>query len=323
MLFIVEKFFCIQIFVCNKLLSKKIYKFIKYIFIRIKSTKNKLCVQKVVTTQMINTEEDSQDPKESSKEMQIQGVCILGMSLKGEIEIIFQEGIDISLVYTIINSIKSKILNNEEGKIEDNVGSLNAYLLYCYSNQFEKLIALFVDTEEKSLDYSKLDNLTNLLFKKIGINIVNSEIKRIYIKPAKLSRAKGLVGFLALDKTGKLYFSRVQKTRKKISNNVFQIAGFISAILIYSKDLISGEDPELRLEDINLGSHHFYINIKNNVIFAYFIEKHKITENFDKHIHIVVDKFIAKYYNPFITNFKGDISPFQSFDVVMDQYFEI
>lgn len=272
---------------------------------------------------MINTEENSQDSKETSKEIQIKGVCILRMSLKGEIEIIFQEGIDISLVYTIINSIKSKILNNEEGEIKDNIWALNAYLLYSHANQFEKIIALFVDREEKPLDYSKFDNLTNILFKKIGINIVNSDIKRIYIKPAKLSRAKGLVGFLALDKTGKLFFSRVQKNRKKISNNVFQIACFISAILIYSKDLISGEDPELRLEDINLGSHHFYLNIKNNVIFAYFIEKHEITENFDKYIHIVVDKFIDKYYSPHITNFKGDISPFQSFDVVMDQYFEI
>ena len=135
---------------CYNFLSKKIYKFIKYIFISTIGTKNKICVQKVVSTQMINTEENSQDPKESSKELQIQGVCILGMSLKGEIEIIFQEGIDISLVYTIINSIKSKILNNEEGKIKDNSGSLNAYLLYCYSNKFEKLIALFVDIEEKS-----------------------------------------------------------------------------------------------------------------------------------------------------------------------------
>ncbi len=147
--------------------------------------------------------------------------------------------------------------------------------------------------------------------------------KRIYIKSIQFPRAKGLVCFLALDKTGLLYFSKVNKNRKKISKNIFQIAGFISAILIYSKDFISGEDPELRLEDINLGSHHFYVNIKNNVIFAYFIERDKLTENFDKYIHIVVDKFIEKYYYPYITNFKGDVSPFHSFDTVIDQYFEI
>ncbi|MHA2183067.1 MAG: hypothetical protein ACXAAH_16740, partial [Promethearchaeota archaeon] len=120
-----------------------------------------------------------------------------------------------------------------------------------------------------------------------------------------------------------LYFSRVKKNRKKISKNIFQIAGFISAILIYSKDLITGEDPELRLEDINLGSHHFYVSIKNNVVFAYFIEKHEVTENFDRYIHTVIEKFIEKYYNPYIANFKGDLSPFHSFDSVMDQYFEI
>ena len=272
---------------------------------------------------MINTEENSQNFKDSSKDLQIHGVCILEMGSKGEIEVIFQKGIDIALVHHLININRTKILNNEEGEIKDYVGSLNAYLVYCDKNQSDKIIALFVDKEEITNIYSKLDNLTESIFKKIGINTSNLEIKKIWINTAKFPRAKGLVGFLALNKTGILYFSRVKKNRKKISENIFQIAGFISALLIYSKDLISGEDPELRLEDINLGSHHFYVNIKNNVIFAYFIEKHEVTENFDKHIHIVVDKFIEKYYDPYITNFKGDLSPFHSFDTVIDRYFKI
>ncbi|MHA1931095.1 MAG: hypothetical protein ACW96X_01060 [Promethearchaeota archaeon] len=272
---------------------------------------------------MINTEENSQNIKDSSKDLQIQGVCILEMSMNGEIEVIFQKGIDIALVHHIINMNRNRILSNEEGDIKDYVGSLNAYLVYCNKNQSDKIIALFVDKEEVILNYSKLDSLTEILFEKIGITTTNLEIKKICINPVKFLKAKGLVGFLALNKTGILYFSRVKKNRKKISKNIFQIAGFISAILIYSKDLISGEDPELRLEDINLGSHHFYVNIKNNVVFAYFIEKHKVTENFDKYIQLVIEKFVEKYYNPYITNFKGDLSPFHGFDSVIDQYFEI
>jgi hypothetical protein len=272
---------------------------------------------------MINSEENSQGFKNSSKDLQIQGVCILEMGLNGEIEVIFQKGIDIALVHHIININRSRILNCEDGHIEDYIGSLNAYIVYCDKNQSDKIIALFVDKEETILNYEKLDNLTESLFEKIGIYTPNLELKKICIKPVKLPRAKGLVGFLALNKTGILYFSKVKKSRTKISKNVFQIAGFISAILIYSEDLVSGEDPELRLEDINLGSHHFYVNIKNNVIFAYFIEKHEVTENLDEYIHIVVDKFIDNYYNPYITNFKGDLSPFHSFETVIDQYFEI
>jgi hypothetical protein len=272
---------------------------------------------------MINTEENSQNFKNSSKDLQIQGVCILEMGAIGDIEILFLKGIDIALVHHIINTNKNKILYNEEGDIQDYVGPLNAYLVYCNKNQSDKIIALFVGVEEIKNIYSKLDSLAVILFEKIGINTTNLEIKKICINTARFPRAKGLVGFLALNKTGILYFSRVKKDRKKISKNIFQIAGFISALMIYSKDLISGDDPEVRLEDINLGSHHFYVNIKKNVIFAYFIEKHEVTENLDKYIHIVVDKFIDEYYNPYITNFKGDLSPFHSFDAVIDRYFKI
>lgn len=272
---------------------------------------------------MINSTDNNQNIKEPPAGLQIQGICILEMSAIGEIGIIFQRGIDTILVQEIINLNKSKIFNNEEGAIKDYIGSINAYLVYCDSNKGDKIIAIFIDKEVHLLNYPKLDALTEVLFKKIGISTANLEIKKIRINTVKITRDKGLIGFLALDKTGLLYFSKVKKNRKKISKNIFQIAGFISALLIYSKDLISGEDPELRLEDINLGSHHFYLNIKNNVIFAYFIEKHKVTENFDKYIQIVVEKFIEKFYDPYVTNFKGDLSPFHSFEQVIDQYFEI
>ena len=271
---------------------------------------------------MINSEENYQDIEEPSKDLQVQGVCILRMSFLGDIEIIFQKGIDTLQVQKIINSHKSKILNNEEGIIKDYTGNLNPYLVYCDTGLAEKIIAIFINKED-IINYAKFDALTEGLFEKIGISTTNLVIRKIRVNTVKIPRAKGLVGFLALDKTGLLYFSKVNEKRKKISRNIFQIAGFISALLIYSKDLISGEDPEVRLEDINLGSHHFYVNIKKNVIFAYFIEKHKVTENFNKNIHIVVGKFLDKYYNPYVTNFKGDLTPFRSFEAVMDQYFEI
>lgn len=272
---------------------------------------------------MINTEEDYQNFKKPSKALQIQGVCVLEISLGEKIEILFQKGIDVLLVQKLMSSTKSKIINNEECTIEDYIGGYNAYLVYCNISPGDKLVIIFIDKEEKKLNYSKLDYFSKVLFEKIGVNTANLEIKKIYLNTVEIPRAKGLVGFLVLDKTGLLYFSKVQKIRRSMTENIFQIAGFISAILIYSEDLISGVDPELRLEDINLGNHHFFINVKNNVIFAYITETHKTTENFDTYIHIVVNKFIDKYYNPYVTNFKGDLSPFHSFEKVLDQYFEI
>ncbi|MHA2269476.1 MAG: hypothetical protein ACXAB8_16895 [Promethearchaeota archaeon] len=61
---------------------------------------------------MIHTEENTQSFKNSSLDLQIQGVCILEMGKIGEIDVIFQKGMDIALVHHIINKNRSKILNS-------------------------------------------------------------------------------------------------------------------------------------------------------------------------------------------------------------------
>lgn len=136
-------------------------------------------------------------------------------------------------------------------------------------------------------------------------------------------RAKGLIGFLVLDKTGLLYFSKVTKNRTSLAKNIFQIAGFISAILIYSHDLIGSKDAGIKLKDINLGDYHMFFKTKGNLIFTYIVEKHKCTENIEKCMELVVEKFLNTYYYSHVVEFKGDLSPFHCFEMVIDQYFEM
>ena len=136
-------------------------------------------------------------------------------------------------------------------------------------------------------------------------------------------RAKGLIGFLVLDKTGLLYFSKVTKNRTSLEKNIFQVAGFISAILVYSQDLIGGVDAGIKLKDINLGAYHMFFKTKDNIIFAYIVEKHKCTENIEKCMELVVEKFLNTYYYSHVVEFKGDLSPFHCFEMVIDQYFEM
>ncbi|MFX1324121.1 MAG: hypothetical protein ACFE8N_04135 [Promethearchaeota archaeon] len=140
---------------------------------------------------------------------------------------------------------------------------------------------------------------------------------------SEFAKAKGLIGILILDKAGSLFFSKVNKNRLRMAGNIFQIAGFISAIMIYSQDLIGGENQGLKLKDINLGNHHFYICTRKNLIFAYFIEKNRASENINICIQKIIEKFTDKYYFSHILNFKGDLSPFHEFETVVDQYFEI
>lgn len=136
-------------------------------------------------------------------------------------------------------------------------------------------------------------------------------------------RAKGLIGFLVLDSTGLLYFSKVTKNRTILAKNIFQIAGFISVILIYSQDLIGNRESGIKLRDINLGEYHMFFKTKNNLIFSYIIEKHKCSENIEKCMELVVERFLNTYYYSHVVKFKGDLSPFHKFEDVIIQYFEI
>jgi hypothetical protein len=154
--------------------------------------------------------------------------------------------------------------------------------------------------------------------------MINSDDKPLEINmQSDFPKAKGLIGFLVLDKTGLLYFSKVAKNQLNLGRNIFQIAGFISAILIYSHDLIGSEDSGIKLEDINLGNHHLYVCAKGKVIFAYFTEKNRTTGNLKCYIQIIIEKFMDKYYKSQIINFKGDISPFHCFDKILNKYFII
>ena len=132
------------------------------------------------------------------------------------------------------------------------------------------------------------------------------------------NRTKSLVGILILNKTGSLLFSKIDKKRSNITKNIFQIAGFLSAIMIYAKDFIGSKAIELKLENVE-----FHIDTKNGVIFAYLIDKENYNEDTNKRIHIIFNNFLERYYELHIKDFKGDLTPFYNFEKLIDHYFEM
>ncbi|MFX1571877.1 MAG: hypothetical protein ACFFB0_03950 [Promethearchaeota archaeon] len=152
----------------------------------------------------------------------------------------------------------------------------------------------------------------------MGLDTANTDINTISNRVVDIPRAKGLIGILILNKTGSLFYSKVNKKRVNIIKNIFQIAGFLSAMMIYSKDFIGSRELELKLEDVDL-----HIDTKNGVIFAYLIEKENHTEDSNKYIHIIFNDFLERYYDSHIKDFKGDLTPFYSFEEVIDQYFDM
>ncbi len=253
----------------------------------------------------------------------LRGFCISELNVNENLEIIFQKGIGITLTQKIIDLYKETIVKKRQGYIKDNIGNLTIYLQFFHKDPDNKLIIMYIDKIDNVMDFTKLYQLSKKIYNKICSNKFNSDLKKICDNIIRIPKAKGIVGVFIVDKVGFLYFSKINKDRPNMANNNFQIAGFISALLIYSQDFIGGQEYGLKLEDINLGNQQFYIKTKNDVIFAYLVEKVNSSENIKRYMQICVEEFLEKYYLSYIKDFKGDLSPFHEFENVIDQYFEI
>jgi len=272
---------------------------------------------------MLTIKENYQSFESERKIFLIRGFGISELDLNGKINIIFQKGIGITLIRKIIDLYKSRIMNKRQGYIIDNIGSLTIYIQFFNLNQDDKLIITYIDKTDNAMNYTKLYNLSKKIFNQIKLGLPNLKVEKICNEKVQIPQARGLVGLFIVGKAGYLYFSKVNKSRAYIANNSFQIAGFISAILIYSQDCIGGEEYGLELEDIDLGDHQFYVTTKNDVIFAYLVEKINKSENIKRYMLLVVEEFLEKYYSSNVKSFNGDLSPFNDFEKIIDQYFII
>ena len=66
-----------------------------------------------------------------------------------------------------------------------------------------------------------------------------------------------------------------------------------------------------------------FFKTKDSLIFSYVLEKHKCSENIEKCMELVVDRFLNTYYYSHVVEFKGDLSPFHKFEEIFNHYFEI
>ena len=66
-----------------------------------------------------------------------------------------------------------------------------------------------------------------------------------------------------------------------------------------------------------------FLKTKSNVIFAYIVEKPNCSENIKRYMQLIVEEFLYRYYSSYVVEFKGDLTPFHSFEGINDEYFEI
>ncbi|KKM72852.1 hypothetical protein LCGC14_1416360 [marine sediment metagenome] len=208
---------------------------------------------------MIILNENFQNLEHNSQTFQLRGFCISEVNSSGNLEIIFQKGIGITLTQKIIDLYKDKITQKRQGYIKDIIGDLTIYLHFFEKKPENKLVIMYIDKIDNLMNYTKLYHISKQIYNKLCSSISFIDIVNICNKIIKIPKAKGTIGVFIIDKAGFLYFSKINKNRPNMANHNFQIAGFLSAILIYSQDFIGGQEYGLKLEDIDLGGYHLFL----------------------------------------------------------------
>ncbi len=266
---------------------------------------------------MIGLEDNSQESSELPKAIQVLGISLVSLN-KNRYNIVFNRGIHRSLLKDLIHIYRSEILNWKEGKITEQFGLYMVYLhFYTFGNK--KVSIFYISEKDKLVNYEELCSFSKLLVKTYCSKVSSSEISQICREIIPI--VEGVSAFLVINKTGQTLFAKIRKDKNYLLENYIQIGGFLSAVLMFSDEVIGKKTGE-SLKAINFENHQFLITIEEETIFAYLLEQSSQSKTIERYIELLTEEFIELYYDC-LKDFDGDLNQFSSFGAVVENYFSI
>jgi hypothetical protein len=232
--------------------------------------------------------------------------------------IVYSKGIGNSLMNKMVQLYKKEILHKEQGKIIDLIGSYTVYVHF-YKSDYEIIAIFYLNEKDKLVRYEDLCNLSKELIKIKNLNHPISEFDNICKKA--VPSVSGTSALFIISITGHCLFTKIKNDMSYLSENYIQIGGFISAIIMFSNEVVGKHSGEC-LEAISFENHRLYLSVKDGIIFAYLVEKSVKSKNTKRFIELLIEEFFM-IYKDHIKDFNGDLSPFGKFEKVVDKYFII
>ena len=263
---------------------------------------------------------------DSTPPMHLLGVGLIKISdlnAGGTTQILFQKGIGLQLIHTILKLNKDKILAKKKGISIDLISDYTVYIHYFNTDPSEIIVIIYLDNKKSILKFSTYYELSKKLNEVAFSSQCSEDLQEICEYDFIIPKSDSLLAFFVISSAGHLYFSKVSDKNSKLGDFEIQIGGFISALMIFTKEMI-GEGPEVALKYINFGNQQIYLVVKHNVIFSYLVEEKGISKLDKRYMQIVSDEFIElfkDYVDP--KNFRGDLTKFHNFENVVDTYFNV
>ncbi|MHA2289582.1 MAG: hypothetical protein ACXABG_12420 [Promethearchaeota archaeon] len=266
---------------------------------------------------MIELVDNTPELLELPKAVQVLGIGVVSLSTN-RYSIVFNKGISSSLIKDLIHLYRLEILNKKEGKLIDLFGIYTVYIQF-YTLGSEKFTLFYINEKDKLVNYGDICSLSRLFLKIYSSNVSHSKIRQVCNKV--VPSVKGISALFIINSTGHTLFTKFRSDKKRLSDNYIQIGGFLSAILMFSNEVM-GKSAGKSLQAITFENQQFLISIQEGIIFAYIVEDSIRSETRERYIELLKDEFIELFYDC-LTDFNGDLNQFQSFGPVVEQYFSI
>jgi hypothetical protein len=263
---------------------------------------------------MIVLENIYEEPIVFPSSLNLLGVGIVSISDRTH-SIVYSKGINNSLMKMMIQLYKKEILQKKEGKIIDLIGIYTVYVHF-QKLDYEIIAIFYLNEKDKLVKYEDLCTLSKEFFKIINLNLPITEFDEICKKAVPC--ATGISALFIISITGHSLFTKVRKDKEYLSENYIQIGGFISAIITFSNEVV-GKNSGDSLEAISFENQQLFLNVKDEIIFAYLVEKSIKSKNTKRFIELLMEEFYLNY-NDQIKDFNGDLSPYTKFERIVDKY---
>lgn len=263
---------------------------------------------------MIVLEDSIPEIIEDYHPLEMLGLGLVSITPKNH-NIVCYKGMGTPLLNKLIKLYKEEIIEKREGKIIDLLGSFTVYIHF-YEIKREIVAIFYLNEKDKLIKYESLCSLSNILLRCYNLNLSNVELHRVCNKIIPCVR--GISALFIIYSSGHSLFTKINKEKKFLADNYIQVSGFISAILAFSKEVI-GEESGGSLKAINFENERFFVHVKDNIIFAYLINKKNESKHLKRFIELIADEFLERFDNN-LKDFNGDVTPFSEFESVIDNY---
>ena len=237
----------------------------------------------------------------------------------GGFSIILQRGIGVPLIQNVIELYKKEIITKRKGNSIIPLDDFTLFIHFFENENQEISVIIYMEEKERSVNFPKLYFLSKKINNKVKSQSSISEITNAFESEIEIPRSPGIIAIFIIGSAGSPFISKINKQRSNIADHEVHIGGFISALLSFSNTII-GEETGAKLKEINFGNQQFYVISKGEVIFAFLVED--MNSLLQRYMYLIADEFLYQFKDQ-IKGFSGDVTPFNSFLPVINQYFII